>query len=165
MSKVGKKAGQEDTIIFNEAASEDYENSADTEFLESALMHEVSYDDFEKKYEDELGVGSFIGNLRALIYEKNFDISQMPIKSGISRSYFYQVANGRRQASRDKIILIGISLRASFEEINTLLKSAEKQTLYAKSKRDSVIIYAIHHKYNIESTNKLLMEHGHQILS
>lgn len=166
MNKLNKNNYNDNTVDLSEEETRIIdENSVNTTLLESALLNENSYEDFEKKYSGNLGVGSFIAELRLLLFKKEFDISDMPKHSGISKSYFYQLANGTRTPSRDKIILVGFSVRASLDEVNVLLKSANKQTLYAKSKRDSIIIYSILHKYKIDDVNKLLIDHGHQILS
>lgn len=161
-----KKAdGEKDTIILDEHGLPSYSYGADTDLLEDALMRDADYSLFSSKYKDDIGLGSFVTSLRRLLSAKDMDLAQIPLKTGMNRSYFYQIANGTRSPSRDKIIIIGFALKASFDEINTLLRSAERQTLYARSKRDSVIIYALNHRYSLKECNELLEENSHQILS
>lgn len=155
---------EKDTIILDENGLPSYSYGADTELLEDALMRDADYALFTSKYKDDIGLSSFVSSLRKLLTAKEMDLSQIPLKTGMNRSYFYQIANGTRSPSRDKIIIIGFALRASFDELNTLLRSAERQTLYARNKRDSVIIYALNHRYSLEDCNKLLEANSHQIL-
>lgn len=160
-----KKEEDKDTIILDEHGLPSYSYGADTELLEDALMREADYALFSTKYKDDIGLSSFVSSLRKLLTAKDMDLSQIPLKTGMNRSYFYQIANGTRSPSRDKILIIGFALRASFDEINYLLRSAERQALYARNKRDSVIIYALNHRYSLEECNQLLEQNNHQVLA
>lgn len=142
-----------------------FADNPDTGLLEEALMCEIPYEVFMEKYGEDVGNKSFTVSLRKLINSKGLEFQNVPIRTGINRSYFYQIANGTRSPSRDKLVLICICVGADLDETNEMLKLAHKQPLYARSKRDSVIIYAISHKYKLPAANKLLTENGHQILT
>lgn len=165
MSEEKKSIAEKDTIILDEDKLPAYSYGADTELLEDALMMDVEYETFSSKYKNDIGVNSFVTAMRKLMNVKKIDFAQIPAKISMNRSYFYQIANGTRSPSRDKVIMIAFALRATFDEANNLLNASEKQTLYARSKRDSCIIYSLNHKYSLEECNKLLQENKHQILS
>lgn len=159
-----KSFEEKDTVVLDANGRPIDAYDADTELLEDALRQEAEYAAFKSKYKDFIGVGNFVSSLRKLLSSKCIDLSQIPARTGMNRSYFYQIANGTRSPSRDKIIIIGFAVKADFDELNTLLHSAERQALYAKNKRDSVIIYALNHRYSLSACNELLEANSHQIL-
>ncbi len=73
--------------------------------------------------------------------------------SGITRQYAYDIINGKRNGSRDKIISICFSACMSFDEINHALIYSGHNQLYIKNKRDAFIINAIKFKKNLNLTN------------
>ncbi len=156
----------DDTLVLNENDRNSYKyKKSETELLEDALVREKSYAKFDEKYSAKIKTKNFASELRKLMAWHDYDVSQMLKKTGISKSYFYQILNNERSPSRDGVINIAISLNCDLEETNFLLKISEKQELYAKNKRDSVIIYSIAHQYSLAETNKLLIENEEQLLS
>ncbi len=153
----------ETQVLGDDSKFEKYSRS-ETEVLEDALAREESYDHFEKKYKEHFNDEIFVGELRQVLINKNVEVSKLIRESGISKSYLYQILNGERSPSRDAIINIAIVLKCDLDEINRFLKISEKQRLYAKNKRDSVIIYAITHHYSLKETNDLLKEQEEQLL-
>ena len=57
--------------------------------------------------------------------------------------YFYDVINGRKIPSRDKIIRLALALGLSLDECQTALKFCGRSQLYPRIKRDSIIIHGI----------------------
>lgn len=86
-------------------------------------------------------------------------------RSGLNRVYTYQILQGRRLPSRDKLVALCFGMQLTLDETNDLLKSAGLAELYARSKRDSLIIYAINSKKNIFFVNELLFDNGFEILT
>lgn len=86
------------------------------------------------------------------------------VKCGIERSYFYHILSGKKIPARNIILRIALSIPAALEETNQLLRLAEQGTLYAKVRRDAVIIYCIDKKYTLQQTNELLKEYQEQPL-
>ena len=64
----------------------------------------------------------------------------------IGKTSFYYYFDGRRNPSKEVVIKLGVTIGATIEEINELLKLAKQKELYAKSKEDAVIIFAIKNK-------------------
>ena len=98
--------------------------------------------------------------LRHLIKEKAVKPSEIIKKSRIERTYFYQILNGRKNPGRDKIIAIALALELSLEETQRMLEISREGVLYAQSKRDSILIFAINRRYSLIDTNELLNRHG-----
>ena len=88
----------------------------------------------------------------------------MQKKSGIDRTYIYQIMDGSKNPGRDKIIAIAIACEMTLAECQRALEISQEGILYAKSRRDSLIIYAINKKLTIMELNALLEEHGLPVL-
>ncbi len=154
----------DDTLILDNKDKLLENSKSETEILEDALVNEQDYSSFERKYSSNMKKNRFVQHLRILMIERDFDVIKLYKNAGLSRSYCYQLLNGERQPSRDAIISIALTLSSDLDELNELLKVAEKQTLYAKNKRDSVIIFSVVNKFSLKETNNLLAEYQHQLL-
>ncbi len=76
----------------------------------------------------------------------------------IDRSYFYHILNGQKSPGRNIVLRIGLCLQATLNEMNHLLLLAGLSTLYARIRRDALLIYAIQKKYTMDQANDLLVE-------
>ncbi len=135
-----------------------------TDFLLAALESTENYDAFISENRESMGVDK----LRIALRKLSAKVAMAPLdiieNSGIDRAYGYQIFNGTRKPSRDKLIQLAIGMQLSIRDSNYLLKCAEKLPLYAKSERDAIIIYALSHKYDIAATNDLLAEQQQQTI-
>lgn len=92
-----------------------------------------------------------------LIQDKGITSTDLVINSKLEKSYCYQILNGtKKNPSRDKILAIAIGSKFTLEETQRALKIANVGILYAKSKRDSIIIYAIENHLGHIDTAALL---------
>lgn len=85
-------------------------------------------------------------------------------KADLSYCYFYDVINGRKIPSKDKIIRIALAMELNLDECQEALRISGKSALYPRIKRDSVIIFAVNHAYSVYKTNDLLAEYGEELL-
>ena len=139
--------------------------SIKTEVLNDKLYKSTDLKDFLKENASHLRTDSFNHFLYDLITESKMKNSELFAKANMSESYGYQLLNGKRQPSRDKILQLAIGLSLDMEKTNQMLKLAEKSELYVKNKRDAVIMFAIVNKLNIIETNELLDDEKHDLLS
>lgn len=102
--------------------------------------------------------------VKTILSEKSMSTADMQKKSGIDRTYIYQIMDGSKNPGRDKIIAIAIACEMTLAESQRALEIAQEGILYAKSRRDSLIIYAINKKLTIMELNVLLEEHGLPVL-
>lgn len=79
--------------------------------------------------------------------------------SGLERSYFYHILNGRKTPSRNVVIRICLCMSASLAETNQLLRLANLGPLYPKIRRDAAIVFCIENHYTMHKTNELLLEY------
>lgn len=77
-------------------------------------------------------------------------------RAGIERTYGHQLFNGTRKPSRDKVIQMAFGLQLDIDGTQELLRTAEKNPLYPKIKRDAAILYCLKHKKNIMETQSVL---------
>ena len=85
-------------------------------------------------------------------------------KADLSYCYFYDIINGRKIPSKDKIIRIVLAMKLDLDDCQEALRISGKSALYPRIKRDSILIYAINKGYSVYETNDLLTEYGEELL-
>lgn len=103
--------------------------------------------------------------LNDIITEKKLKKSEVIKGSGLNRVYAYQILAGKKSPSRDKLIAFCFGLQLDVDGTNSLLKSVGIPVLYARNKRDSIIIFAINSGKSVFLANNLLFENGFEILT
>ena len=136
-----------------------------TQQLEDELKNSTNIKSFLNENDDILKKQDLSRYLRELIFTKKTSASQIIKKTGIEKSYFYQILKGRRKPGRDKILLVAISLGLTKDETQKLLKIGKEGSLYAKDRRDVVIQYCIINKFDVIKTQTYLDNNGFKILS
>ena len=102
--------------------------------------------------------------LSKLIDEYSLSKSEIIKKSGLDRTYGYQILNGKRTPSRDKLIQLAFGMDLSFDDVQKLLIYTGYAPLYAKNRRDSIIIYAIEKRLPVIDLNLMLDSKNEEIL-
>lgn len=90
--------------------------------------------------------------------------SELILKTTLDRTYAYQIMNGTKLPSQDKVLQLCLALNLDLHDTNLLLTLSHNQSLYPKIKRDALIIFAISHHYSVMQTNELLEEYQFPIL-
>ncbi|MGI6526963.1 MAG: hypothetical protein ACOX25_06225 [Caldicoprobacterales bacterium] len=85
-------------------------------------------------------------------------------RSDIPRNYAYQLFNGIRNPSRDKVIQLAFGFGMDVEDTQELLKIARQAQLYPKIPRDSVILRCLHEHQNMGYTQNILGAMGLTLL-
>ncbi len=80
--------------------------------------------------------------------------------SDVSYVYFYEILQGKKIPSKDKIVRLILGMELSLDDCQKALKYCNQSQLYPRIKRDSYIIYAIHHKLSVFKTQEYLIEAG-----
>ena len=78
--------------------------------------------------------------------------------------YLHQVFSGRRTPSRDRLLCLCIGLGASTEETQSLLQQAHHAPLYARDKRDAVLLFGLSHSLTLPEINDALFTAGAETL-
>ena len=98
--------------------------------------------------------------LMALLKQNNLRRSDIVRDSGLEKAYVYQIFNGEKKPSRDKLIAITFGLHLPAEETQRTLKLGGYSELYARVARDAVILFAVSHGKDIWETDGLLHDNG-----
>lgn len=132
----------------------------DTEMLSKKLLESKNIKAFIKAHQKDLNPSEFCHALYHLVEGQSLSLAEAMEQSHIAPSYGYQIFNGRRMPSRDKVIQFSIGLQVSLKEANRLLKLAEKSPLYVRSKRDAIFMFALNDGMDLMSTEALLLDSG-----
>ena len=99
------------------------------------------------------------------LYRKT-DISKAELarRSGVSSVYLHQLFAGKRHPSRDRLICLAIGLGVTLDETQQLLRRSGFAELYARDKRDAVILYGITHQQTLPEVNDALFDQGEDTL-
>lgn len=90
--------------------------------------------------------------------------SQLIADAGLQRNYGYQILDGRRNPSRDKVIALCLALSLNLSDAGRALTLSKNGQLYSKNKRDSILIFALEKKLSVMDANELLQEMGEPLL-
>lgn len=108
---------------------------------------------------------SFIDYYRTLEKVQNKTSSGLQKASAIERSYYYHVMDGTKNPGRDKILRLCLAAGLDEDETRRALEAGGVQILYARSRRDVVIQYAIVNQLSVIETNILLEQYGLESLA
>ncbi len=86
-------------------------------------------------------------------------------RSGVEKSYYYQIMKGVRKPSRDKVLRLCIGAGLSLREVTRALELNESAPLYPKNRRDIILTVAINQHANVIDTNLLLDRYDEAVLS
>jgi len=103
-------------------------------------------------------------HLNLLLSQKGIKKADVVRGSLLDRAYVYQIFSGEKTPSRDKLIAIAFGLKLSDDETQKMLKISGNRELYARDKRDALILFALQHKKTIWYTNELLFSHNLTVL-
>ena len=123
--------------------------------------------DMEKFMEEPKIVDSFKNfpdYFRSLPTVQKYDSSELIQKSGLERSFYYQVMKGTRNPSRDKVLRLCIGAGLSLRETTRALELSGNAPLYPKNRRDIILTVAINQNASVDDANLLLYKYGEEPL-
>lgn len=128
-----------------------------TENLENQLKHAS-----EDSLEDLITAAQtfdFCNEMNRLLSENNLSKGELIKDTLLDRNYAYQILQGTKMGSKDKILQLCLAMQCTLEETNRLLTLSDNSKLYAKVKREMLIIYALEHGLSVMETNELLSQY------
>lgn len=129
-----------------------------TDELLKILKHAQSAEQFIEDNFNDINDITFQEYLLKCIEAHSMTRSQVIDGADIQKNYGYQILNGSKKPSRDKVLALCFSMALSLEESNRLLILSDHSILYPRILRDSIIIFALEKKINLINTNILLEE-------
>ena len=135
------------------------------EFLEE-LLDARNIDDYVSLLQDSdlACTPSLADLLNQYLEQKNLVRSKVIAEAQINSTFGYQIFMGTRQASRDKILALAFAMRLNLRETTRLLQAGGANTLYAKSRRDAIIIFCLDHEYTLIKVNQELFRLGERTI-
>lgn len=101
--------------------------------------------------------------LNILIEKKQVPKGEVIKKAELNYTYGYQMINGTRKPTKDKLLQLCFGLKTTVEEANRILVIADAGGLYSKNRRDCIIIFALDKGLSLNETNELLYELGERV--
>ena len=127
-----------------------------TNDLHNELIAASDLNRFLTENEEEFINQDFSELLHKLFQKKNISKAALAKRSSMSDVYLYQIFSNGRKPSRNRILCLCFGLSASLEETQELLKHSGHAQLYAKDRRDAIVIYGIVHNMELTETNDML---------
>lgn len=135
-----------------------------TEELINEIKQSRNILDFLERNHEELKLKKLPEYLNEWLKIKNTTKARVIDRSLLNKAYVYQIFQGKKYPSRDKIICLTFGFEMTVEETQTLLKQAGYQELYPRDPRDALLLFAIEKKMNILDANFLLYDHNELVL-
>ena len=108
---------------------------------------------------------SFTEYFNRFIFEHDLVLADIIRDSLISKDYAYQLVNGRKKPTKDRVIALCVAAGMSFDEIKRALEICDVGTLYSKNDRDSAIALCIYNNVSsVAAINDFLFDHNLPIL-
>ena len=137
---------------------------AETNDLKETLMSAPDLDRFLKEHQADFAQESAADYLNLLFSRKKVTKAALAKSACMSEVYLHQVFAGKRNPSRNRIICICFGLGASLEETQDFLKQCGHAQLYAKSKRDAIVIYGLVNGLDLNKVNDKLFAENEESL-
>ena len=135
-----------------------------TDDLLRELAQAESIEGFIQENRSQLRDISLADYLQQLLTEKQTTKAEVIRRAELNEIYCYQIFSGLKSPSRDKVICLAFGFQLNAQETQQLLKSCGLPFLYAKHRRDAVILFALHKALTVPQTNEMLYDLGLETL-
>jgi DNA-binding phage protein len=134
------------------------ERNTKTSILNEKLNEDISFTQFFDENEKSFLDIPLSRYLKSLIEKRGYSKARVIRDSGINRRFFFDILSNKRNPTRNYVLRILIALHIPLKNMQWLLRATGYAQLYARDKRDSVIIYCINHKTSVDECNIMLQK-------
>lgn len=152
------------TVVENLHKNSEPGRKKDTMTLQSELRHSESMELFIKENQSEFDTMSVSEYLGVLLQKYNVDKSDVSKRGGFAGNYAYQIINGNKNASRDKLIQLALGFPLTLEDTQELLRLGGYAELYVRDSRDAFLMFALEKKYTMSELNELLYKNKKKMI-
>lgn len=131
-----------------------------TDKLLDTLKKKPTIEEYLSENSDELLDCTPEQALGELLIKKKLTKAEVIRNANIDRTYGYQIFDGRKSPSRDKMIMICFGMKLNLEETQRLLRIAGLRELYPRDSRDAIISFSILHHMSLIDANEILYDKG-----
>lgn len=132
------------------------EKQENTSSLLNGIFQASSLSKFLAEHEASLRLPTLPAYLNTLCQTKGLERCEVVKRAGIDRSFGFQIFQGTKCPSRDKIIQLAIGFGMGLDEAQELIKISQKTALYPRVKRDAAIIYCLNRHLDFTDTQAVL---------
>lgn len=133
---------------------------ASTDVANDNIKKATTFKDFLAKNQGNMLTMTLSDYLMQLLKQKKLKRARVIQDSGLEKAYVYQIFKGEKRPSRDKLIALAFGLHLNIEETQRMLKLGGCSELYARTKRDALILFCIFRKKSIYYTDDALYKWG-----
>jgi len=131
-----------------------------TDELTNGLLRTKDFKRYISNHTDSLQTTTLAAHLQLLLEQKGLKRADVIRRGDIDRTFGYQIFDGTRTPSRDKILQLAFGFGLDYDQTCELLCIARKTALYPRLRREAIIIYAIGHGLSVTETQYMLIEAG-----
>lgn len=139
-------------------------NDRNTRELQKELTSAPDLSIFLSDHPEPFSNCDFSELLNELFQKSGLTKATLAKRAGTSDVYLYQIFSGSRMPSRDRAICLCFGLSATLEDSQTLLKHSGLAQLYAKNRRDAIIIYGLTNGMSLTEINEKLFSENESTL-
>lgn len=115
---------------------------------------------FDEEFISENGCPEFFSLIDEYMKNKGISKAELIKKLNVDRNYGYQLLNGTRIPKRSYIIQIGLLLETDIDQLQKLLKTADRKPLYVRNIFDARVFYALTNKMNYDEAVEFIWGHS-----
>lgn len=133
--------------------------------MEREIKQRIDLDNFLIENKDTFTANEMAELFAEMLDKKNMSKTELARLARTSEMYLYQVLGGKRIPTRDRFLCFCIALEYDVDETRALLKRGRYVDLYAKDRRDAIILFALDKHWTLTRLNDVLYEKGEKLLS
>ena len=136
-----------------------------TNEMEQEIKDKIDLENFLIKNQDSFAAQNMADLFAEMIRTKKMSKAELARRARTSEMYLYQVLSGKRIPTRDRFLCFCISLGYDAEETRSLLKRGRYADLYARDRRDAIILFGLDKHWDLAKINDTLFEKGEKLLA
>jgi len=133
-----------------------------TENLFGELIEAETLEEYLDQH--ELGTPSLADYLQEELAKRGLKKAEVLKRAEIEQTFGWYVFNGQRGMGRDNVLKLCFGMGFDTRHANRALQAAGANALYAKNRRDAIIIYSLEHGYTLREANDALYAFGEECL-
>ena len=135
-----------------------------TDELEKLLQSRIKLSKYLQENEDQFICRDIASYINGLLKKQHISKAEAARRAKMSDVFLFQIISGRRNPSRDRLICLSLGIGCTISETQQMLKLAQYAPLYAKDRRDAIIMYGINNGWTVPQVNDALFDEKEETL-
>jgi hypothetical protein len=133
-----------------------------TEALLEELLSAPRVEDYLRRH--ALDTPTLAEYLNQLLDESGLTRAEVLRRANMEQTLGWYAFKGQRGLGRDNALKLAFAFGLDVRRANRLLQAAGAKALYAKNRRDAILIHCLQHACTLQQTNYTLHEFGEECL-